>query len=208
MNTHKLFLFISVAVLLIIGSTFSLFFFKKSTHTDEFVVSNQQTTSSKQMEIQQEKKSVELVSESLRNDNLMPSEEMAILDNDGKRTFYFKDSSRVWITAEMPPEPYLIPGADPKTFEPLKWPYSKDDKNVYFWEVPVESADVSTFRVVYASTDFAFGADKNHVFSGHKILVGADPSTFEFVDFDGTDYIYKAKDKNREYDLNVQMFTK
>ncbi len=103
----------------------------------------------------------------------------------------------------MPPDKKLIPDADSKTFEPLKYPYSRDVRNVYFWDIPIQSADSATFRVIYGSTDFPFGADQYHVFSGHKVIEGADPATFKF-----NSETFTAQDKNREYELNVQMFVK
>ena len=134
------------------------------------------------------------------NTTQVPNEEMMIVNKDGESTYFYKDLTRVWISGEMPPDPFIIPDADPKTFEPLKFPYSKDAYNVYFWDTPIQSAATSTFRVINASTDFPFGVDQYNVFSGSKVLQGADPLTFKF---DTT--TFTAQDKYRVYDLNIKM---
>lgn len=211
MSQNKLPFVILIVALAIISTTLVLLSVNKPASKNDYEMadkSSQLATSSIPDDVHQDLKPERSVIRTSAENVTEPSQEMMILDKDGKPTYFYKDSSHVWISGEMPPTPFLIHEADPKTFIPLKFPYSKDSHNVYFWDTPIKGADINTFRVVSASTDFPFGADQYNVFSGHKVLEGADPSTFEFIIFDGTNYVYRAKDKNRQYELNTQMFVK
>ena len=203
LNMHAVLVTVGVLVLVIVGFTLGMFLVDNKTDgrkiDDESPMQIDSVATSATQEIVPEKP----VSESLDATYQNPTEQMMILDNTGRKTLFYKDSKHVWISGEMPPTPFLIPGADPKTFVPLKYPYSRDAQNVYFWDTPIQSADPMTFRVIYASTDSPFGADQYHVFSGDKIIKGADPSTFEF-----NPVTFTAKDKSREYDYNVLMFVR
>src|SRR3989344_1882275 len=69
---------------------------------------------------------------------------------------YLKDKSYVWrVYAQSNAE--VLPNADPATFNPLSWYYSKDAKNVYFYEYPVLDADAATFELL---EQIYYGKDK------------------------------------------------
>jgi len=69
----------------------------------------------------------------------------------------------------------VLPNADPATFEPLSWYYSKDAKNVYFFTDIVLNADPATFELL---KEIYYGKDNKNVYFHEKIIQGADPKTF------------------------------
>ncbi len=93
-------------------------------------------------------------------------------------------------------------GIDPSTFQPLSAMYAKDDNHVYFIEqnsnpvivTPIAGADPKTFQVLgdnpFGSNDTgllsgtysgAMAKDSQHVYYEGKIVQGADPSTFVWL---------------------------
>jgi hypothetical protein len=98
--------------------------------------------------------------------------------------FYQKDKDHVFTSG------YVIEGADPETFLPLEWPYSRDKSGIFVNYVKkLEGADPETFEVLLGG----YQKDKNFAYYHHGIIAGADPATFEVLN---DDY---AKDKNYYY---------
>lgn len=76
--------------------------------------------------------------------------------------------------------------------------FASDNKNVYFMGNKIEGADPITFQVIVDDGYMRYAKDKNSVYiyledSGIMKVIGADPETFEVLD-----YPY-AKDKNDAY---------
>lgn len=98
--------------------------------------------------------------------------------------------------------------------------YRIRDRNVYFWqqspygettEKLVKDADLDSFSPVVnpywdndrcSKSHINFGRDAKHVFFQEKLVDGADPETFGFVDFEYT------KDKNAVYFLTKRLTTR
>ncbi len=121
---------------------------------------------------------------------------------------FAKDASRAWH------ESFRIKKADPSTFEPITWVYSRDAKHVYFCESPLEGADPTHFqlladvyctdgRSVYCQRGrlehadpasfrmidhLLMSRDREHVYSGEELIVGANPDAFCRV---GTSHYYR-----------------
>jgi hypothetical protein len=85
---------------------------------------------------------------------------------------YAKDAKHVYKYGKA------IELADPKTFKLLDYGYSQDSQTVFFDEKPIKEADPSTFYVKSFEEYVAFGMDSSHVYDYGKIVVGADPKTF------------------------------
>ncbi|MEI7511034.1 MAG: DKNYY domain-containing protein [Candidatus Peregrinibacteria bacterium] len=105
-----------------------------------------------------------------------------------------------------------IPNADIKTFTPIKSSNYAKDKNRAYYLKPVyihygdyryythtlENIDTESFEVLSTEPPDGnlikdFAKDKNHVFLGDEIIVGADPQKFSFI---RNEY---QKDKNKVY---------
>lgn len=127
------------------------------------------------------------------------SQLVPVLDAQGKETLFLKNEIQVWVWGEMPPGPYLIEGADPVTFMPLVYPYSKDANSAYCFERVIVSADVSSFEIVNGSRDLdsRYARDNEHIFWCGEIVVDADPLTFKSI---GDPAVFEdAQDKNHKY---------
>ncbi|AXY74649.1 hypothetical protein D3H65_11950 [Paraflavitalea soli] len=61
------------------------------------------------------------------------------------------------------------------TFTLLEYPYSKDDRAVFYIYTTIKGADANSFTVIGDE----FSKDKHHVYKGTKILKGAEPATFK-----------------------------
>lgn len=99
-------------------------------------------------------------------------------------------------------------GADPESFENLDGNWYIDKQHVWWLNALVKNADVKTFKPVIKysfftgtkenkGTDFNYGKDLKNVFFQDSIIQGADPVTFEIIDFDGTWTVF---DKNHIYE--------
>ncbi len=87
---------------------------------------------------------------------------------------------------------YKLKNSDPKTFTIIDANYAKDKNNVYNRKLIIEKADPATFQPL----DWPYAKDKNYVYYElHKILKGADPSTFEVLKPYNTKRRY-TRDKN------------
>jgi hypothetical protein len=85
-----------------------------------------------------------------------------------------------------------IRNADPKTFECIKYEYSRDKNHVYFGERSIEGIDSQTFEVL----EQGYSKDKNFVYCNYysgKKIEGADPASFEVFG------LSISKDKNNVY---------
>ena len=87
---------------------------------------------------------------------------------------FIKDRSHVWRVFGGG-DAKLLPNADPATFVPLTWYYSRDAKSVYFFESIVSGADPATFEVL---KEIYYGKDKKNVYHAREIILGADAKTF------------------------------
>lgn len=105
---------------------------------------------------------------------------------------YAKDAARVYFLG-IP-----LPGADPKTFEPLLFPYAQDAQHAYCGFTPLAVRDRKTWQPLRAKfhngntwdnatqrtrpiQELAFegwSKDAQAVYCGTKLLPGADPATF------------------------------
>lgn len=99
-------------------------------------------------------------------------------------------------------------GADPDTFESLSDNWYADKQHIWWTNTLVKKADVQSFEPVVLYTfctgtkesmgsDFNYGKDAYHVFFRDSIIEGADPATFEKIDFDGSWTVF---DKNHIYE--------
>ncbi len=87
---------------------------------------------------------------------------------------FLKDKEHVYYVQGLA-RAEVLPNADPATFEPLSWYYSKDAKNVYFFTDIVLNADPATFELL---KEIYYGKDSKNVYSEGKIIQGADAKTF------------------------------
>jgi len=129
------------------------------------------------------------------------SDTVIILDLKGQERF-FKNNKNVWVLGEMPPEPMLIPGADPITFTPLIYPYSRDSKSVFCWTELIPLADASTFEVLEgkrSGIDSYYSRDKSGIYYCGLNVEGADPDTFVTAVPSNGELLYDAQDKNQKY---------
>jgi hypothetical protein len=84
--------------------------------------------------------------------------------------------------------------ADPETFQPLKYGYSKDTKRVYFRGKTVEETDAESFSVIENRYFRPYGADQYRVFHMDKKLS-------EEIDAGSFEILHRPyfKDRNRVY---------
>ena len=125
------------------------------------------------------------------------------LDNVDRESFivlddcYAKDKEHVFWCGE------IIEGADVNTITVLQGSrYAKDAYNVYYHGKAVFEADADTFEMVSGppALSTSFGADKDNVFSGLHVLVGADQDTFVIGEgYTASGVWFNAQDKNHKY---------
>ena len=108
---------------------------------------------------------------------------------------------------------YILPDADAATFEYVGENWYKDKKHVWWNTLSLPDVDVATFRPIknygfrygekeeYNSCDFNYGKDAHHVFFQDSIILGADPNSFEIIDFPDSES-WTIFDKNRIYSGN------
>lgn len=87
---------------------------------------------------------------------------------------YACDSKKVFIGVRG--EVYELENADPSTFkvlDPIGY-FSIDANHVYYIGFQLQDADAGSFQVVGTH----YGKDKNSVFFGPQVLVGAEPQSF------------------------------
>lgn len=98
--------------------------------------------------------------------------------------------------------------ADPSTFKHLGSQWYVDKDHVWWNEKLVKEADAATLQLVHLYKYFSgttmsgftkYAKDKNHVFHNDAIIPGADPESFEYIQFVEGDYTI-AFDKNRIYE--------
>lgn len=103
-----------------------------------------------------------------------------------------------------------LEGADLSTFNHLGSNWYADKQYVWWQTNLVREADVNTFEPVFNyvfrygekeefATDFNYGKDAYHVFFQDSIIVGADPATFEKIDF-GNNKSWTVFDKKHIYE--------
>ncbi|MBO4565235.1 MAG: DKNYY domain-containing protein [Bacteroidaceae bacterium] len=103
-----------------------------------------------------------------------------------------------------------VENADPSSFTYIDGGWYVDKLHVWHFNKIVKDADVKTFEPVYAysffngrmekmSADWGYGKDAKHVFWQDSIIVGADPETFEKIDF-CIESSWTVFDKNRIYE--------
>lgn len=112
-------------------------------------------------------------------------------------SLWSKDAHHVYFSGSV------LPNADPDTFVVLNGRYGKDVTHAYIMDAILPNVDVTSF--VGLQEDIWYAKDKNHVWTGSKIIQGADPATFAVVSPDqscGTNCMYRAYDKNHKYDYN------
>lgn len=108
-------------------------------------------------------------------------------------------------------ELHILPGSDPKTFEPnietifdipqgntFRGLYSRDLKAVFYGAEILDRIDVKTFKI---SKDILITSDKNYVYLWNKIIPNADPSTYVVIRNDGSSVrgVVYGKDKNNVF---------
>lgn len=116
---------------------------------------------------------------------------------------FYSDGMHIY-TSELE----LFEVADPKTFRQIEessWYVDKD--HVWYNGGLVKDADKSTIQPVRYGTFYngekqlsacsSYGKDKSYVFYKDSIIPGADPASFEIIDFDGSWTVF---DKNRIYE--------
>lgn len=108
---------------------------------------------------------------------------------------------------------HILPDADAATFECVGENWYKDKKHVWWNTSSLPDVDVATFRPIknygfrygkkeeYNSCDFRSGKDAHHVFFQDSIILGADPNSFEIIDFPDAES-WTIFDKNRIYSGN------
>jgi len=108
--------------------------------------------------------------------------------------------------------------ADPTTFRVLidqgDCVWYTDGDHVWWYDQIVEEADAATFSPVYLYSYFTgkkervggsshdYGKDAYHVFCRDSLMEGADPASFEIIDFNDT-CSWTIFDKNRIYSSNA-----
>lgn len=106
----------------------------------------------------------------------------------------------------------ILPDVDVATFEHIEDNWYKDKNKVWWMSKPLPGANPQTFMPVEVSSyrsisgkkdpfsggDFNFGKDDKHVFYQDSIIVGADPMSFEKIDFHDGDS-WTVFDKNKVY---------
>lgn len=99
----------------------------------------------------------------------------------------------------------ILPHADVSTFEHISDNWYKDKNNVWWSNKLIADANPSTFSPVTVtyykggtSSDFNYGKDNTHVFFRDSIIQGADPKSFEKIDFPDGDS-WTVFDRNRVY---------
>ena len=107
---------------------------------------------------------------------------------------------------------------DPTTFRVLAdnqgdCVWYTDGDHIWWYDQIVEEADAATFSPVYlysyftgkkervGGSSYAYGKDAYHVFCRDSLMEGADPASFEIIDFNDT-CSWTIFDKNRIYSSN------
>ena len=102
----------------------------------------------------------------------------------------------------------VFDAADPSTFKHLGSLWYVDKDHVWWLEKPIKEADAATLQLVHLYKYFngtslpapsRYAKDKNHVFLDDSIVLGADPETFEYIQFVEGGYSI-AFDKNHIYE--------
>lgn len=134
-----------------------------------------------------------------------------ICDDTGNFTLYSKDKNNVFYSQGDSTSKI---GADPTTFTILRDGFSKDSKNVYYYDYNsaysldketneyefvidkniVYGADQQTFTTLGR---YGYAKDKNSVYRGPVTILGFNPQTFEILD---QSYV---KDKNGAYFVHL-----
>lgn len=102
---------------------------------------------------------------------------------------FYSDGSHIY-TKELE----VFDDADPITFRQLEgsWWWYMDKDHVWWLEKPVKEADAATLQMVYLYKYFngtslpvpeRYAKDKKHVFFDDSIIPGADPESFEIIQF-------------------------
>lgn len=108
--------------------------------------------------------------------------------------------------------------ADPTTFRVLAdnqgdCVWYTDGDHIWWYDQIVEEADAATFSPVYlysyftgkkervGGSSYTYGKDAYHVFCRDSLMEGADPASFEIIDFNDT-CSWTIFDKNRIYSSN------
>lgn len=98
----------------------------------------------------------------------------------------------------------LVKDANAQYFVPLKWPYAKDDKNVFYisygmegyYIEKIEGADPQTFKFPSGSLPSQYSTDANHVYLASMQLEDADPNIFYLKKINGFKNPFGVSDKN------------
>lgn len=103
----------------------------------------------------------------------------------------------------------IILGIDGATFEVLNAHYSKDAYAVFYQEKPVLMADIKTAQPVFPEKFLSSGVkeyylkDKDRVYLRGKPVVGADPNSFSYIQYDyGRDANFVYYKNNRVLGAN------
>lgn len=104
----------------------------------------------------------------------------------------------------------ILLNSDVSTFENIEQNWYRDKKSVWWYNKNLRGADPKTFKPVPVSSyrnnkkeyfswgDYIFGKDKSYVFCKDSIIEGADPESFEKIDFpDGRSWT--VFDRHRVY---------
>lgn len=95
---------------------------------------------------------------------------------------HFKDKNYVYYDNR------IIEKADPKTFEYIGNSYYRDKSNIFYFGKPI-NVDIETFQIIKNSHSYA--KDKNYVYDGTIITEIKHPDTFEFIDYEYSDFFTK-----------------
>ncbi len=124
---------------------------------------------------------------------------------------YSKDKNHVYLSGE------IAPGVDQKSFQILNEMYSKDKTSIYYLgsnpdDNKIKETDPESFAVFPSDTEeknLDFAKDKKHVYWAGRIILGADPATFQlFGGFYGKDHsaIYKLNEVMTKADYSSFKF--
>lgn len=90
----------------------------------------------------------------------------------------------------------VINGANPDSFEVIKFPYSKDSNQIfYFWDPIPAEVDLKTFKIL----DNDYSRDKNNIYYKNTVMGIVNPATFklnykdDYQAEDEKNYFYKGK---------------
>lgn len=106
-------------------------------------------------------------------------------------SYYAKDKSNVYYPLETMCVDYtdcgvcyctkfIVPNADPKTFDYIDKDYAIDDNSVFFRGEEIPAADPKTFKVIKGGKFLHFAVDSRAVYRHNQVFQEADPNTFYY----------------------------